>query len=64
MEAIVLEVLAEGGVDLTAMDPKGRTIMHYININGHIREDAKEFLRVNTTLRIDSTDTEGRTSMN
>jgi hypothetical protein len=48
-------------VDMSAMDLRGRTLLHHIALNGSLTEDVLMFLLDETTLRTDTRDSAEKT---
>lgn len=48
-------------VDMSAMDLRGRTLLHHTALNGSLTEDVLMFLLNKTTLRTDTRDSTGKT---
>lgn len=56
----VLQAFEKAGMDLSATDRRGRTMLHHGAINGWLTDDVVAFLLATTTLRFDTADADGR----
>ena len=56
-----MKILIELGVDMSATDLEGRTLLHHIALNGSLTEDVLMYLLDETTLRTNIRDSARKT---
>jgi hypothetical protein len=61
MKLSTLKILIGFRVDMSVIDLRGKTLLHYIALNGSLIEDVLMFLLNETTLRTDTKDLAGKT---
>ena len=59
----ILELLMNYGVDLTALDNHGRTVLHHAGIRGSLTAESLEFLLSRSSIDVSLVDSSGKTAL-